>query len=176
MARRPVVPTSGEPAARTDPGRGSFGSARIGAQPDRESVARREREGWLRRLRLSGFSAIMVVVLVLGVLVIAPNLKMFVEQQQQISALQAKVDAEKTEISDLTAERERWNDKTFITTQARNRLYYVNPGEVSYIVVNDLDPAAAGTEPDAVSDTLATSSTRWDQHLLASFLGAGLGK
>ena len=37
----------------------------------------------------------------------------------------------------LRDERERWNDETFIVTQARERLYYVMPGEVSYLVIDD---------------------------------------
>ncbi len=42
-------------------------------------------------------------------------------------------------------ERERWKDPAYITTQARERLYYVKPGEVVYLVDNDL--AAASDVP-----------------------------
>ncbi|RLP73665.1 septum formation initiator family protein [Mycetocola tolaasinivorans] len=134
------------------------------------------RAGWMRRLRLSGFAAIMLGVIALGVLIIAPNLKIYVEQRQQIALYQKLVHDDRANVANLTAERERWNDKTYIETQARDRLYYVNPGENIYVVRNDLDPAVAGTEPDPVSDKVTTGDTDWSQNLLGSFLGAGLGK
>ncbi|WEK62571.1 MAG: septum formation initiator family protein [Candidatus Microbacterium colombiense] len=53
------------------------------------------------------------------------------------------------QIAALETERERWRDPAYITTQARERLYYVKPGEVVYLIDNDLDPAAlpARAEP-----------------------------
>lgn len=132
--------------------------------------------GWMRRLRLSGFAAIMLGVIVLGVIIIAPNLKTYVEQRQQIAIYQKLVTDDKHTVKNLAAERERWNDKTYIETQARDRLYYVNPGETTYTVRNDLDPAVAGKEPDPVSDKVKTGDANWSENLLGSFLSAGLGK
>ena len=47
----------------------------------------------------------------------------------------------------LRDERERWNDETFIMTQARERLYYVMPGEVSYLVIDDRTGRRSRTPP-----------------------------
>jgi hypothetical protein len=36
----------------------------------------------------------------------------------------------------MQKERDRWQDPVYIRSQARDRLYYVLPGEVSYLVMN----------------------------------------
>ncbi|KQQ94787.1 hypothetical protein ASF62_10045 [Leifsonia sp. Leaf325] len=127
----------------------------------------------MRGLRFSGFSLIMMGLAVLAVIVLAPAAQSWVAQRQQIAALQQAVAAEKSEVESLTAERERWNDKTFITTQARERLAYVMPGEVSFLVINDL-PAAAAAEPAPVSTEVQATKSDWMQSLFASTMAAGL--
>nr|WP_082510356.1 septum formation initiator family protein [Leifsonia sp. Leaf325] len=144
-------------------------STRIPAALRRESAA----GGWMRGLRFSGFSLIMMGLAVLAVIVLAPAAQSWVAQRQQIAALQQAVAAEKSEVESLTAERERWNDKTFITTQARERLAYVMPGEVSFLVINDL-PAAAAAEPAPVSTEVQATKSDWMQSLFASTMAAGL--
>lgn len=144
-------------------------STRIPVALRRESAA----GGWMRGLRFSGFSLIMMGLAVLAVVVLAPTAQAWVSQRQQIAALQQAVAAEKTEVDSLTAERERWNDKTFITTQARERLAYVMPGEVSFLVINDL-PAAATTEPAPVSTEVQATRSDWMGSLFASAMTAGL--
>jgi len=133
-----------------------------------------ERSRWLTGIRFQGFSVLMAAVIVVGVIVIAPNLKAFVEQRQQIAALHDAIADDQAEIDTLQAERERWNDSTYVMTQARDRLYYVNPGEISFIVINDLDPAVLGDAEKPVSDTLETTAADWGESLLASIVSAGL--
>ena len=55
------------------------------------------------------------------------------------------------------AQRDRWTDPAYITTQARERLYYVKPGEVVYLVDDDLPPALA---PQEQATGRATTSSR----------------
>jgi cell division protein FtsB len=144
--------------------------------PRRVPVALRRESavgGWMRGLRFSGFSLIMMGLAVLAVVVLAPTAQAWVVQRQQIAALEQSVAAQRDKVDDLTAERERWNDKTFITTQARERLAYVMPGEVSFLVINDL-PALPGEEPAAVSDTVQATESDWMRSLLASAMSAGL--
>jgi hypothetical protein len=116
----------------------------------------------------------MMALLVLGIVVIAPNLKAYIEQRQQIAELQASVDASETEIARLSAERERWNDSTYVMTQARDRLFYVNPGEISFIVLNDVDSALLGEDEAPVSTELTATKVNWAESMLASLVTAGL--
>lgn len=127
---------------------------------------------WLRGIRFSGFSLLMMGLLVLGVVVLAPNISAFVEQRQQIADLHAQLTEDGDTVDRLTAERERWNDSTFIMTQARERFFYVKPGEVSFLVINDLDAAALADVDEPVSDELTTTDTDWTEALLASLLSS----
>ncbi|QTX04158.1 FtsB family cell division protein [Agromyces archimandritae] len=129
---------------------------------------------WLGGIRFSAFSIIMMGVLVLAVVVLAPTTAAFVTQRQQIANLHAEVRAQKTEIARLSAERERWNDSTFIMTQARERLYYVKPGEVSYLVIDDRAPAAATGAADPVSTEVVETEGDWMRTMLSSVMVAGL--
>ncbi len=129
---------------------------------------------WLRGLRFSGFSFIMMGILVLGVLIIAPSLGTLVAQRQQIAALQEQVDAQQADVEALRAERERWNDTTFVTTQARDRLGYVLPGEVSFLVINDLPVQPGSTDDTPISAEIQDTQVDWAQSLFNSFMTAGL--
>jgi cell division protein FtsB len=116
----------------------------------------------------------MMGVLVLAVVVLAPTVASFAEQRQKIAALRADVSAQESEVQRLRDERERWNDETFITTQARERLYYVMPGEVSYLVIDDRTEAAKADASTEVSADVTESKGDWMSTILSSVLTAGL--
>jgi cell division protein FtsB len=130
--------------------------------------------GWMRGMRFSGFTIIMIGLAVLAVVVLAPAVQSWVAQRQQIAALAEAKSALQEKYDGITAERERWNDSTFVVTQARERLGYVLPGEVSFLVINDLPALAASADPPPVSATIATTRTDWMQSLFASTMTAGL--
>jgi cell division protein FtsB len=125
---------------------------------------------WLRGIRFSGFSLLMMGLLVLGVVVLAPNITAFVEQRQQIADLNAQLSEDQATVDRLSTERERWDDSTFVMTQARERFFYVNPGEVSFLIINDLDAAVLADVDEPVSDELTRTDTDWTEALLASLL------
>ncbi|GAA1060829.1 hypothetical protein GCM10009573_22560 [Agromyces bracchium] len=141
----------------------------------RQSI-RQVAETWLAGIRFSGFSIIMMGVLVLAVVVLAPSIAAYAAQRQQIAELKADVARQEAEVARLTDERERWNDETFIVTQARERLYYVLPGEVSYLVIDDRDPAAAVSADRAVSAEVTEARGDWMQTMLRSVMTAGLAQ
>ncbi|MCP2030282.1 hypothetical protein L1277_000346 [Okibacterium sp. HSC-33S16] len=115
----------------------------------------------------------MMGVVVLGVIVVGPNLKAYIDQRQQIAALQESVDQSSADIADIRDERERWNDSTFVMTQARDRLYYVNPGEISFIVIDDVDAGVVGEDEAPVSDSLKETQINWAESMLGSLVNAG---
>ncbi|TYL51209.1 septum formation initiator family protein [Agromyces mariniharenae] len=116
----------------------------------------------------------MMGVLVLAVVVLAPTIAAFAQQRQQIAELRAAVSAQEAEVQRLRDGRERWNDETFIMTQARERLYYVMPGEVSYLVIDDRSEAAKADATAAVSAEVTESKGDWMRTLLDSVMTAGL--
>ncbi len=116
----------------------------------------------------------MLGVLVLAVVVLAPTIAAFAQQRAQLAELRAAVAAQETEVQRLRDERERWNDETFIVTQARERLYYVMPGEVSYLVIDDRSEAAKAEDAAEVSAEVTESKGDWMRTLLDSVVTAGL--
>lgn len=130
-------------------------------------------EHWLRTIRLSGFTVLMLFLLVLAVVVLAPNLRIFIEQRQQIAALEADVAATQGSVDELTGDLARWSDPAYIESQARERLFYVFPGDVSYLVVGEADePTTSDGLP--ISETIQTTKVDWARTLLASIYTAGL--
>ncbi|HEU4806811.1 MAG TPA: septum formation initiator family protein, partial [Homoserinimonas sp.] len=115
---------------------------------------------WLRGIRLSGFTIMTLAIIVLFIVVLAPSLRIWVDQRQEIAALEAEVKAAEEALDDLKDERARWDDPSYVETQARERLYYVKPGEFSYLVIDD---GATVTTPSGVpiSDELQTTEVDW---------------
>lgn len=131
--------------------------------------------GWLRGIRSSGFSLVMMAILILAVVVLAPSLRIYAEQRQQIDRLSAAVAAQTATVTQLKTERERWNDRTFVTTQARDRLSYVLPGDINFLVLNDLPQTAAGASGAAVvSAEIQDTDVDWLASVFASVMTAGL--
>ena len=129
---------------------------------------------WAAGIRLSAFSVIMLSLVVLGAWVLVPTLGTFIDQRQKIAALEHSIQVSENEIAALEKERERWEDPAYITTQARERLYYVKPGEVVYLIDNDLDPAALPQQQGPVSDKLEETPSDWMPQLLRTLTAAGL--
>ncbi|MBS1672594.1 MAG: septum formation initiator family protein [Actinobacteria bacterium] len=148
-----------------------------GGAPHRASSGRAvDVRGWVGGIRLSGFMVIMLSLVVLGAWVLVPTLGTYLDQKQRISALEHSVQVTQQRIDQLKAERERWKDPAYITAQARERLYYVKPGEVVYLIDNDLPPVAQPVDQAKVSDTAQEKSSDWTGQLLRSVTGAGLAK
>lgn len=134
----------------------------------------RRHAAWLSGFRFSAFSLIMAGVLSVGILSMIPRIQEIVTQRQQIDALNAEIAAAKADIAAKENERQQWNDRAFIETQARERLYYVEPGDISFLVINDLSPGqltqqTAATATDAVQQT----ESHWLGNLLGSVWAAG---
>ncbi|GGR36896.1 septum formation initiator family protein [Agromyces mediolanus] len=195
--KRPQRPGRPKPAKRADAGTPAAQEPQAEPRPERTREPRPERQprsarrraassaaqapeagavrqGWLGGIRFSGFSLIMMGLLVLAVVVLAPTVSSFAAQRQQIAELRAEVSQQEAELTKLRTERERWSDETFIVTQARERLYYVLPGEVSYLVIDDRSDADKTEAEHAVSADVTEAEHDWLSSLLDSVMTAGL--
>lgn len=150
--------------------RKSDGTTRVPIALAREETAP---EHWLRTIRLSGFTVLMLGLLILAIIVLAPNLRILIDQRQQIAALQATVDETEVSVNKLTKDQARWDDPAYIVSQARERLFYVFPGDVSYLVVGD---ASSATTADGlpISTQIQTTQVDWLRSLVSSIYTAGL--
>ncbi|MBX3194738.1 MAG: septum formation initiator family protein [Schumannella sp.] len=128
---------------------------------------------WLRNFRLSGFALSMLALVVAALLVLAAPLKTLIEQRQQIAQLEQSLADAQDAVDDLNAQVARWSDPAYIQAQARERLYYVMPGDISYLIVGSAGESGGSGELP-ISDQIQTTQTDWLGGLLASTFTAGL--
>ena len=107
---------------------------------------------------------------------LVPTIGMYVGQRQQLAALEQSVERSRDEVAVLETQRERWQDPAYITAQARERLYFVRPGEVVYLIDNDLDAVDLPREPEPVTGEVERTETEWMSQLVRSVTSAGLAQ
>jgi cell division protein FtsB len=108
------------------------------------------------RASLTGRAAVLALVVCLLAISLAYPLREFLQQRAEIGDYEARVASQEQEVAELRRAERRWKDPAFIRTQARDRLHFVMPGEVSYVVLEpdeapapvDKDAAAARPEPE----------------------------
>ena len=129
---------------------------------------------------------ITVLLIFFGVSSVGPRISDYIVMQTQINQLQAKLDAAKENLENITEEKKRWDDPVFIRAQARDRLFYVVPGEISYLVL-DADGLNLSDTTGTVgallaqkkssadfSQSIGTTKKDWAKGLLQSVIRAGL--
>lgn len=122
-------------------------------------------------IQASGFTATVLALIVTGVVVLSPSLQVLAEQRQQIAQLEAELAEVDQEVVRMEDQLERWSDRVFVETQARSRLMFVYPGDITYLVLDDL-PEDREEQTAVVSDQIQVTDTDWRKALLASFLVA----
>ena len=109
----------------------------------------------LRFVVLGGVLAVLAVLL-------APALRSYLAQQQQIGALREHVREQQASVSQLEKDRAAWNDPAYVKAQARDRLKFVMPGERAYTVIDPAPPAAKPkTSPVRAAADTARSDRSW---------------
>jgi cell division protein FtsB len=129
---------------------------------------------------------ITVLLIFFGVSSVGPRISDYIVMQTQINQLQAKLDAAKENLENITEEKKRWDDPVFIRAQARDRLFYVVPGEISYLVL-DADGLNLSDTTGTVgallaqkksssdfSQSIGTTKKDWAKGLMQSVIRAGL--
>jgi len=99
-------------------------------------------------------------------LLIAPYLRPWVTQRAQISAAKQQVAELQADVTTLRAEQRRWEDDAFVEAQARQRLKYVFPGEIAYVMLDrgsttTADPRTASSVVPQVDLTRPWYDTLW---------------
>lgn len=128
---------------------------------------------WFRSLQVSGFTVTVLLLIVGALIVLAPSLKVLVEQQNEIAELERQVAEQQAVVDGLQRDIDRWRDPAYIEAQARDRLLYVYPGDITYLIVDDgLTPESGDNA--LVSDEIQTTAVDWTRALLSSIVTAGL--
>jgi hypothetical protein len=87
--------------------------------------------------------------------------------------LQQELEDKKNSVEELEENVARWGDPAYIEAQARERLYYVYPGEYSYLVIDD-GVTNSTSDGAPISDEIQTTRVDWVQSMLSSLYAAGL--
>ncbi|MDR6691411.1 cell division protein FtsB [Microbacterium sp. 1154] len=174
---RPTLPPRRPPASEAS--QANRKTPRTSARPSRPTARpaaadrRVDVREWLGRVRISGFVVIMLGLVVLGTFVLVPTVGTYMDQRQQIQALRSAVQLSQSQVADLQTQRDRWSDPAYIRTQARERLGYTFPGEVVYLIDNDLPASATPQEQDEVSGDVGQTHTDWMAQLVRSITSSG---
>ncbi|RZT62300.1 cell division protein FtsB [Microcella alkaliphila] len=128
---------------------------------------------WFRNLHVSGLTVTVLILIIGALVVLAPSLRVLVEQRQELAALEQRVAEQQALVDGLATEIDRWQDPAFIEAQARDRLLYVYPGDISYLVIDDgqtieIDPL------QPISDEIQTTRVDWSRAVLLSVMTAAL--
>lgn len=129
-------------------------------------------KAWAASLKLSGFTVLVVVLVIGGGVIVSPSLSTFVSQQREIAELRRSVAEHREAVDEIDAERAKWKDPVYVKSQARDRLYYVLPGETQLNVIDDVLMPVESTEQ--TSATLSRTESNWAKSLAASVISAGL--
>ena len=136
--------------------------------------------------RLNSHTLALLAVILIGMFTLAPSIQIWYEQQRQIADYRALVVQAQENLEGMQQERLRWDDEVYIRAQARDRLYFVMPGEVSFLVMDaegiDLSDTsgtvgamlAERRKSSGFSLEVLASKKNWVEALLESTLRAGL--
>ncbi|THJ67910.1 septum formation initiator family protein [Arthrobacter echini] len=178
-----TTPVHGIPAARP---RGS----RPASAPEKRAAEREQLAGTIQRGRLgsrrvespirpaeeatpipartfSGRLLALAVVLIAVIVLLAPTVSRYVQQQAEVDTLRAEIAVQEQERAANQSELDRWDDPAFVRQQARERIFLVMPGETRYLVkggtgIEDSTGEGSPAEPDDLPwvDSLWNSITR----------------
>ena len=158
-------------------------AGRPAASPNR---ARGNASEWFRGAGFNIQVVTLFAVIVFGVFSLAPTIQIWFTQRQQIADLQLEVQQAKDDVQNMRVERQRWDDPVYIRQQARSRLYYVLPGEVSFLVMDadglDLSDTsgtvgaklAEQRRSTNITDSVVETRKNWVDNIVESVLRAGL--
>ncbi len=110
------------------------------------------------RPRFTNRMAILVVVVAVLVVSYASSMRAYLQQRSHTNDLRAQIASSERDIKALEREKRRWEDDSYVRSQATERFGWVMPGETSYQVIDrdgkPLERADKLTDPDSVARTV----------------------
>lgn len=133
--------SGGSSSGARDGGARSGGGARSsGGGSGRDGAPREPRGLTMRTVGLG-------LVLLVAFIVLAPTLRAYVAQQEQLRDINAQIADSQAQVEELQHEFDRWQDPEYVKSQARERFGYVLPGERVYRVIDPETVTGDGPAP-----------------------------
>lgn len=120
-----------------------------------------------REIQRSGAIIVGVIIAVAAVVDLSHPVQIWFEQQVRLAELDKEVASARATLAEAKAELERWSDRAYVEAQARERLMFVYPGDISYLVVNDVNAKPA--KSDEVLGTVQRTSIDWVEAFVQSY-------
>jgi cell division protein FtsB len=156
------------PSARTT-GSINRSSSRPAAARRAAAAGATKRTVATRPKAFTGRATVLIIVLVALALAYTYPVRVYLAQESEIAQMQADQAAQQATIKELQVEADKWNDPEYVRIQARDRFFYVRPGETPLLVYTD----EAGAERDAgTGQTATTGPGRWYDTLWGSVAAA----
>ncbi|BBE22039.1 hypothetical protein MN0502_09220 [Arthrobacter sp. MN05-02] len=113
---------------------GSIRRGRLGASRAETAIQPAEEATPIPAKSFSGRLLALAVVLIAVIVLLAPSVSRYLQQQAELDALRADIARQQQEQADYQSELARWDDPAFVRQQARERIFLVMPGETRYLV------------------------------------------
>ena len=121
----------------------------------------RPSSGWVR-------GAVLLSILVLLAVTLLPTARSVIRQRSEISTLQDNIATQTSTVAGLQGELGRWKDPAYVEQQARERLKFDRPGEVSYSVIDPTQAAPAIPSGAVVAAPSSSGRAPWYGQLWTS--------
>ncbi|MGW0391942.1 FtsB family cell division protein [Streptomyces sp. NPDC003042] len=125
-------------------------------------VYRSQSRRHIRRSRLTGRAALLVLVLCTLVVALAYPMRQYVSQRSEIAEQQRAADDARKRLEQLRDEKARWQDPAYAEQQARKHLHFLRPGEIGYIMNDPGSEAAAPRRDGQAGSDRPWYSNVWD--------------
>lgn len=113
---------------------GSIRRGRLGSKRAESAIQPAEEATPIPAKTFSGRLLALAVVLIAVIVLLAPSVSRYLQQQAELDALRADIARQQQEQADYRSEFARWDDPAFVRQQARERIFLVMPGETRYLV------------------------------------------
>jgi cell division protein FtsB len=109
------------------------------------------------------------LLVVVGLLVISfvGSTRIYLDQQSDMATARTQIAERQATIAQLQDELSRWNDPSYIKTQARERLGWVMPGEVGYRVIGTDGKVVSG-EVGSIKGNNDPANQAWYERIWSS--------
>ncbi|MPY11342.1 septum formation initiator family protein [Arthrobacter sp. KR32] len=134
-ARKPAATTPSDVrAAERSQLAASIRRGRLGSRRAESPIQPAEEATPIPAKSFSGRLLALAVVLIAVIVLLAPSVSRYVQQQSELDALRADIARQEQQQADYQSELARWDDPAFVKQQARERIFLVMPGETRYLV------------------------------------------
>ncbi len=113
---------------------GSIRRGQLGSKRAESPIQPAEEATPIPAKTFSGRLLALAVVLVAVIVLLAPSVSRYLQQQGELDALRADIARQQQQQADYQSELARWDDPAFVRQQARERIFLVMPGETRYLV------------------------------------------